>query len=125
MALAEKLDGTIKHHVVYGRRKDGTAPGKAQGTGDDIPHLRGVKPAQLAQKVKQDGGIALTLFGTPFKVPIPKEAAPVLAAIDGKTPVAQIARKAGVDPIAFNALWPRLSGELLRFGIMVYSRLLV
>ena len=82
MDVAEKLDGTIKHHVVYARRKDGNAPGVATGASRDIPNLRGIKPGALAQKVAKDQAISITLFGTPYKIPVPKEAAPIIAAMD-------------------------------------------
>ncbi len=122
MAIAEKLDGTIKHHVIYARRKDGSAPGRASGTDTDIPHLRGIKPGVLAQNVAQKQEISITLFGTPFKIPVPKEAAPIIAAIDGRTDIATLRRT--TDPILWPKLWPGLEQELLRFGLMVYSHLL-
>lgn len=122
MALAEKLDGTIKHHVIYARRKGSCAEGQATGHPSDVPHLRGIKPAQLAGQVQSKQEISLTLFGTPFRIPIPKEAAPIIAAMDGRTDVAGLEKKS--DPILWPKLWPGLERELLRFGMMVYSHLL-
>lgn len=122
MVLAEKLDGTIKHHVLYARRQDGTAAGVATGNEGDVPHLRGIKPAALAQKIAKDQEITITLFGTPFRIPVPREAAPVIAAIDGRTDLASLKKSA--DPILWPSLWPKLEHELTRFGLMVYSHLL-
>lgn len=124
MALAEKLDGTIKLHVAYGRRLNGEAAGKASGDDEDVPHLRGAKPAQLAARVAHDGGISLTVFGTPYKIAVPKEAAPAIAAIDGRKSLAQIRTASGVDPILWGQFWPRVSKDFARFGILLYSRLL-
>lgn len=125
MATAEKLDGTIKLHVAYGRRADGTAGGPAKGMSDDVPHLRNVKPAQLAAGVAKLGSISLTVFGTPYKIAMPKQTAPIIAAIDGRTTVDDLRKKSGVDPILFAELWPKLALELERFGLLVYSRILV
>lgn len=124
LALAERLDGTIKLHVAYGCRADGTAPGPAQGQDTDVPHLRGVKPAQLAKRVRETGNISLTLFNTPFRIDVPKHAAPAIAAIDGRKTLAELKKTSGVDPILWNSLWSRLSEDLVRFGILVYSHLL-
>jgi len=122
MQLAEQLDGTIKHHVIYARRTDGTAPGQATGQNTDRPYLRGVTAPALAQQVAKKQEISLNLFNTPYKVPVPREAAPIIAAMDGRKTLDDIRKS--VDPILWPKRWPGLEKELLRFGMMVYTSIL-
>lgn len=123
MALAERLNGTIKMHVAYA-----VPQGDARkiATGSDrtlIPHLRGVAPQALARAVAQGKPLPLTQGGLKVRLDLPKAAAPVIAQIDGRRSLAQIGSAAGLDPIAFGAAWARAGAELAAWGVLLYSRL--
>ncbi len=119
MALAEKLDGTIKTHVVYARR--GNAP--AFGL-HNVPHLKGMSAAALAKKVSQTGEIEVTLNGGKHRVLLPKGSAPIIAGIDGKRDLNAIKTALRLDPIAWSTLWGPVQSQLIRFGLLVFSGLL-
>lgn len=124
MALAEKLDGTIKTHVVYARHA-ASADCVATGTSpDDVPHLKGMQAGALAQKIARDGAITVTLNGVQHQVKIAKSAAKVISGIDGRRDLGAIRQGCGLDPLAWNAIWAPVHADLTRFGLLVYSRLL-
>ncbi len=54
---------------------------------------------------------------------LPKRAAPLIAAIDGRRDLSQIAQSAGLDTLAFGALWTPVEKELCDWGLMLYSDL--
>ncbi len=124
MALAEKLDGTIKTHVVYAKvaaSRAGQADGHAPKT---IPHLKGMSPQALAQKVARDGAITVTLNGVKHEVILPKASAGPIAGIDGRRNLEALRIGAGLDLVAWNAIWRPVHTNLTRFGLMLYSNLL-
>ncbi|WP_298262138.1 class I SAM-dependent methyltransferase [uncultured Litoreibacter sp.] len=123
MALAEKLDGTIKTHVVYARPKS-AAMRTAGQTGRAIPHLKGMNARALAKAVVAKGAIPVTLNGVTHQVEIAKAAAPILAGVDGRRDLATLQKGAGLDPLAWAAIWPKASRSLEQFGLLLYSRLL-
>jgi len=126
MEIAEKLRGTIKLHVGYARHA--SQAGKAMAGGSDpalVPHLKGVTAQALAREVGSKGALRLSLGAEKTVLPVPKAAAPLLARVDGKTSLGAIARAAGMDGLAFNALWGRTSRALTGYGLLLYSRLLV
>ncbi|EPX79141.1 class I SAM-dependent methyltransferase [Litoreibacter arenae] len=124
MALAEKLDGTIKTHVVYAKPA-GAACARAGQTDRAVPHLKGVGAAALAQAVAAKGRIPVTLNGIRHSVELPKASASILAGIDGRRDIAALRKGAGLDALAWAAIWPKISRALEQFGLLVYSRLLV
>ena len=123
MALAEKLDGTIKTHVIYAVPKGRVmpVPGKDMSS---VPHLKGVSGADLAREVARKGEITLSRGAGKTRLPLSRDAAPLLAAIDGRKPLAALAQAARLDPFAFNALWRPAERVLVASGILLYSRLL-
>ena len=123
MALAEKLDGTIKTHVVYAR-PIGATPQIAGQSDQAVPHLRGVSGTAMAQAVAANGQIPVTLNGVQHRVALPKMAASILAGIDGRRNIAALKAGAGLDPLAWAATWPKTSRTLEQFGLLLYSRLL-
>lgn len=126
MALAEKLDGTLKTHIVYARHLEADA-GLARhlGKGEaDIPHLKGLSAQAFAAKVAKDGEVSVTLNGVKHAVPITKAAANLIAGIDGRRNLGQIRAGCGLDPLAWAAIWMPLHRDLTRFGLMLYSHLL-
>ncbi|MCV2865346.1 class I SAM-dependent methyltransferase [Albidovulum sediminicola] len=122
MALAEKLDGTIKTHVVYAVPK-GRTLAVAGATPQAVPHLKGVAGPDLARQVERKGELTVTRGATKVMVPVERAAAPLLALIDGRRSLAQIAQARGLDAFAFNALWKPVERRLTAQGLMLYSRL--
>ena len=124
MTLAEKLRGTIRVHTGYAVAQDNPAAEASPATRTLVPHLRGAPAARLAQLVAQGHAIPVTLGGRPEPVTLPRAAAPLLAAIDGRRSLARIAQASGRDPIAFGTLWASVHAALEPCGLLVYSGLL-
>ncbi|MCU4655131.1 class I SAM-dependent methyltransferase [Roseibacterium sp. SDUM158016] len=123
MALAEELSGAIRMHVVYAARAD-DAEGRVARPGPQmVPHLRGVAPQALAQTVAKTGRIPVTSAAGKTQVPVPKGLASVLARIDGRHTLEDIARAAGGDWFALAPAWVKVSEALTAYGILTYSGL--
>ena len=124
MAVAEKLNGTIKTHVGYAVASDaprGPASGRNRAR---IPHLKGIDPRALAQAVAQGKHPQLSFGSVTARLVLPKEAAPLIAAIDGRRSLAQIAQVTRTDPISMGAIWARIEAELTGWGALLYSSIL-
>ena len=48
----------------------------------------------------------------------------LVAAIDGRRSLAEIAAVTGTDPIGMGALWARIERELGDYGLLLYSAIL-
>lgn len=122
MAVAERLRGTIKIHVGYAVRA-GEARGPASGGSNRalVPHLKGLRAAELAGAIAQGQGPRLVFAGVGTRLDLPKAAAPLIASVDGRRSLAEIAAAAGMDPIAMGALWSRIERELGAWGLLLYS----
>jgi len=124
MALAEELSGSIKLHVVYAA-KAGEAKGRVARPGPRmIPHLRGAARQALAQAVARSGRIPVNSALGKAHVPVPKGLAPVIARIDGRATLEEIARAAGGDWFTLATTWGKLSGALTACGVLLYSGVL-
>lgn len=123
MALAENLRGTFKVHVAYATTKD-AAQKPPLGKPNAIPHLRAIDGRRLAQAVAQKGGIRITAGGEKTVLTIPTAAAPLIAMIDGRTPLSAIRERTGLDAIAFGMRWGPVEKALCGYGQMHYSQLL-
>ncbi|RMA42049.1 class I SAM-dependent methyltransferase [Rhodophyticola porphyridii] len=122
MELAEKLRGTIKTHVVYAAHN---AAGRVARPGPGaVPHLKGVSGSKLADVITRKGVVPVTLAGEKMELPVSAMAARCLRHVTGRANLSQIGAAAGLDPIAFNAVWAPASDELTRHGLMYYSTLL-
>ncbi|WP_420558304.1 class I SAM-dependent methyltransferase [Roseovarius sp.] len=122
MAVAEKLNGTIRTHTGYATdRPRPVASGKTRSL---VPHLKGVHPAQLARAVAQGQAPALDTDGIKGKLALPRQAAALLAAVDGRRSLQEIAGHAGLDPITFGGLWSQVEKALLPWGMLLYSNVL-
>ena len=122
-ALGERLNGTIKTHVAYAvpKARENTV---AKGPGPDlIPHLKGVVGQKLAQSVQATGRLKISLGADRFETPLGKEEGALIAGIDGRRALGEIARAARLDPLTFNAHWGRVEKALTDFGLLVYSGL--
>ena len=60
----------------------------------------------------------------PARLSLPREAARLVAAIDGRRSLAEIAAVTGTDPIGMGALWARIERELGDYGLLLYSAIL-
>lgn len=123
MALAENLRGTFKTHVVYAVRT-GAVTAPPMGKPNAVPHLRGIDPRGLAQVVARDGSIRITIAGNKIRLALPKNAAPLIAAVNGRRRLSDLAATARLDPIAFNMVWGQVERGLCGYGQMHYSSLL-
>ncbi|MEB8388724.1 class I SAM-dependent methyltransferase [Rhodobacteraceae bacterium KMM 6894] len=123
-AVAEQLRGTIKTHVAYAVPADTT---RAPASGKDrrqVPHLKGVEARALAQAIAQGKMPKLSFGGIDATLSLPKSAAPVIAAIDGRRDLTQIAAAARLDPIQMGAVWSKIERELGDWGLLLFSRIL-
>ena len=125
MALAEKLNGTIRTHTGYAVAAE-AAHGPASGKNRKlVPHIKGLPAKQLAQAIHQGQTPNVGDGGVSGKITLPKEAAQVLAAINGRRSLQEIATACKLDPLAFGALWSRIETQLNPWGFLVYSRVLL
>nr|WP_120502607.1 class I SAM-dependent methyltransferase [Roseovarius sp. EL26] len=121
MAMAEKLNGTIKVHTGYAV-KTGGARGPANGRNRAVvPVLKGVRAQQLAQAVAQGKALPMEMDGLKATLSLPKSAAPLIAAINGQRNLNEIAVVAGADPISFGANWGKVESVLAGWGLLLYS----
>ena len=127
MALAEKLNGTIRVHTGYAVPKEAAKAARTPATGRNrqlVPHLKGVRAARLAQAAARRQAVSVSADGVCEALVLPREAARAIAAIDGRRNLAEIAAATGADPIGFGALWARVEACLIPWGMLVYSGIL-
>jgi len=124
MALAEKLRGTIKTHVAYAFPSDeGRSVASARNRAL-VPHLKGVEARGLAQAIAQGQTPKLSFDADTANLSLPKNTAPLLAAIDGRRSLKDIAKLTKTDPIQMGALWGKIETELVAWGLLLYSSIL-
>lgn len=124
MATAEKLRGTIRMHTAYAVPA-GAEDTKARPTDRKlIPHLRGVQRAALAKAVAQGRPLPVKMAGAEATLVLPKGTAPLLAGIDGRRSLSEIAQGASIDPITFGTGWAQVHKALEPWGLLLYSSLL-
>lgn len=123
MTAAEKLRGTLKTHVAYAVKAGRGAAALARPSDLKlIPQLKGVAGPQLARHVQARGVLAVNTGSGKENQPIPKQTAPLIAAIDGKRSLAQIAARAGLDPFAFHGRWAPVHKALADWGLLLYAQ---
>lgn len=124
MALAEKLNGTIRTHTGYAVAGDaprGPATGRNRAL---VPHLKGIEATALARATAAGQSPKLDSDGIHGRLSLPKEAARVIAAIDGRRSLSQIAQVTGSDPLAFGGIWAKVEAALMPWGMLLYSTVL-
>ncbi len=125
MELAEKLRGSLRLHVGYAVRAGKQDKSCANGTNPAlVPHLKGVAAPALAAQIERKGRVGLTLGPEKEYLELPKKSAPLIARIDGRTSLANIAKALGMDPISFNAAWAPVHKGLGGYGVLLYSGLI-
>lgn len=124
MEVAEKLRGTMKVHLGYAVPKSAQrAPAKGPSM-SLVPHLSGGTAVQLAKVVGLGKSVTVTLSGEAVRITLPKASAPLIAAINGRRTLAEIASVAKTDAIQFGSLWPSVETALTGWGLLHYSGLL-
>ncbi len=124
MAIAEQLRGSIRTHVAYAVSK-GEERRAADGRNSSlVPHLIGADPAALARVVAAGKPLQVTLGQEKQKLTLPKQAATVLAGINGRRTLGEIGQAAKLDPIGFGVLWQQATAPLTARGMLLYSSLL-
>ncbi|MEM9756405.1 MAG: methyltransferase [Pseudomonadota bacterium] len=122
MELAEQLSGVIRTHIAYvAKSTDGRA---ARLDREAVPHLKGISGPMLSQKAAEKGVIPVSHSGAVAEIPVSAMAVRALSFVDGRHNLAQIARAAELEPVAFTSIWRPLSDALTTYGLMFYSRLL-
>jgi len=121
-ALAERLAGNIKLHNVYVAKK-GRAPNIAGPTAPKaVPVIPGGTGGQVAGAVAKQGGLTVVRDGLRLGRAIPKSAAPLIAGIDGKRCLGEIASGAKLDWMRFSSAFGPASRALQELGVLYYSR---
>ena len=122
MAAAEKLSGVIRKHVGYLVPADEERPLPRPGRASLLPVLRLSSPARAAQMIAQGKPLPVTLPELKAQITLPREAAPLMAQVDGRKTLGDIAKATGTDPLRFNALWGRIHRAFTDWGLLHYSR---
>ncbi|MGH7121779.1 MAG: methyltransferase [Acetobacteraceae bacterium] len=107
-ALAEAVTGNMSTHIAYCVRKDWpvTLPDPMQP--DAVPVMREISGADLAAHIRPDGTISFLFDGLRALVPVPPFAGAILALVDGKRTVAEIAATfaaRGIAEAEFRRAW--------------------
>lgn len=121
-ALAERLAGNMRMHVVYAAPAARAGQAMATLSADAVPRLNGLEAGALARKVAQDGGFRVTVSGLKHLVAVPKGAAPLLARIGGGRSLGDIARGAGLDWFAFAQAFGPAARALTGVNLLRYSK---
>ena len=124
MAAAEKLSGAIKVHVGYAVA---VGSGKCRADPKDhscVPHLIGVPAGKLAQAVAKGRALPVTAGGDRATLTLPAAAAPLIAGVNGRRSLADIAKGARMAAPAFRRLWAQVDAALEPWGVLLYSDLL-
>lgn len=100
MALAERLVGNIRLHVVYAAKSARAGKAMARMTPEARPALHALSPRAVAQEIAKKGRLTVTFSGVRHRIELPKTAAPLIARLDGR-PLGMIAREARMDWLAF------------------------
>ncbi|PSL21652.1 class I SAM-dependent methyltransferase [Shimia abyssi] len=125
MEVAEKLSGSIKTHVAYAVKPDRELRLPDPTDPWQVPHLRSADGPRLANLVSRKGKIVMDFPGESVEIKIAKEAAAVIAHVDGRTPLKVICERAGLDQVAFNIMWRSVHDALVPWNELSYSKLYV
>jgi SAM-dependent methyltransferase len=122
MGIAEKLRGTIKKHSGYAVPADEERPLPRPGRATLVPRFTIPNMGAVAQALARGQALPINLNSLRTQIRLPRETAPIVAAVDGKRPLSEVARTAGVDPLRFNTLWTKIDREFSAWGLMHYTR---
>ncbi|WP_420327854.1 class I SAM-dependent methyltransferase [Mameliella sp.] len=122
MAQAEKLRGTLKKHLGYLVPADEDRPIARGARQSLIPRSPTSDMRRPARAIAQGRPLPITLKEADVQIRLPRECAPLMAAIDNRRSIAQIQQVSKLDPLRFADLWGRLERELTAWGLLHYSR---
>ncbi|MFW2587954.1 class I SAM-dependent methyltransferase [Sagittula sp. SSi028] len=122
MAVAEKLRGTLRKHVAYlvPDDEDRALPKPSQTR--LVPRFQLPQPARVAQMIAQGKPLPVSLPEAQTQIALPRDAAPLIAAADGRRSLAQIAQATRMDPLRFGSLWAKVHKEFTDWGLLHYTR---
>lgn len=123
MKAAEELRGTIKTHVGYARRAAESSPALKQ-MGHRVPHLRGAPSATFAQAVARNRLPKLRVGADEVEITLSPKAAPLIAAIDGRSTVNELLKRVDMPSKEGLHLWGKLDPALTPWGLIQYSEFL-
>lgn len=107
-ALAERLSGAMKTHVIYVVAPERLNEAVAQPKPDLVPWLNGLPPKALAETFARRGELVVTFHTERFVFPAPPRAAEIAALMDGRKTLAEIAQTLGSTWEDFLALYAPL-----------------
>ena len=123
-AFAELLCGNMKTHIAYAVRGDNNRVTiAAPDSGAVVPVLRDLDGAAMARELTEGKALTIDLEGIKASFNLPRLAAPLLAAIDGKRNLDEIsAAIPGTTPQEFSAEFQQLYLTLNGLGRMYLRR---
>lgn len=95
-ALAERLSGTLKTHVVYAVPSARVDQAVARPAPDLVPWLNGIPPQALAETLQKRDELAISFQNERLVFPAPPRAPEVAALIDGRRTLAEMATALGL-----------------------------
>jgi SAM-dependent methyltransferase len=117
-ALAERLAGGVKTHVFYATK----GPAKpATLKPDSRPRLRGFQLRALVETVRAGRKVHVSRDGVRHRVPLDPAVAPILALMDGRRTLGEIAAAGKRDWFAFTAAFGPAARALSGWGMLYYS----
>lgn len=104
-ALAERLCGALKTHVIYAVPKARAQEAVAQPAPELAPWLNGVPAKALAETLAQRGELAVSFESGRLAFPAPPKAAEIAALIDGRRTLGAMAQTLGLSWDEFAAAY--------------------
>lgn len=95
-ALAERLSGAMKTHVVYAVPAARAGTCVAQPAPDLVPWLHGIPPKALADTLARRGELAITFHTERLVFPAPPRGAEIAAFLDGRRTLGEVAAALGL-----------------------------
>ncbi|MFN4165931.1 MAG: class I SAM-dependent methyltransferase [Ferrovibrio sp.] len=95
-ALAERLSGTLKTHVIYVVPSARVDQAVAQPAPDLVPWLNGIPPQALAETLQKRGELAISFQNERLVFAAPPRAPEIAALIDGRRTLAEMATALGL-----------------------------
>ena len=74
--------------------------------------------------IRHKGRVAVIQGHEKIALKVPRSSAPLVAKVDGRRSLADIAAGSGLDPVHFGGIWQPLDRALTRWGQLWYSGLL-
>lgn len=118
--LAEWIAGNMGVHILYAHRAGEAPPPPLPGPAS-VPVIRHENPGALAASIGTQARIPVTMDGFRFELPLPALAGAILARIDGRRTLAEIASGIPVPAQKFEAAWAELWDALNRLNRLLLA----